>query len=85
MDPCAVLADVIADGKITREQGANYNEWMAKGGFGARVALHPASDRWMMGTRYATVVRLGYTKVGLVDDAGRTFQMSPRMLLEVVR
>lgn len=34
----------------------DYNEWVRKGGFPARVELHPATDAWMMGDRYGAVV-----------------------------
>lgn len=51
---------------------------------GARVQLHPATDRWMMGDRYGEVVscRPGAVRVRL-DRSGRTVRFHPRNVEEI--
>ena len=39
---------------------------------GLRVELHPATDLWMQGARYANVVKAGRTRVTVRLDSGRT-------------
>lgn len=47
---------------------------------GDRVEIHPAMDRWMMGDRYGTVVRIIPSRRGedrvsiLMDRSGRTIR-----------
>ena len=47
---------------------------------GDRVELHPAMDRWMMGDRYGTVVRIIPSRKGedrvsiLMDRSGKTIR-----------
>jgi hypothetical protein len=46
---------------------------------GMRVALHPATDLWMRGVRYADVVRVGWKTV-TIEEGGRCFPVSPKNL-----
>lgn len=50
---------------------------------GQRVQLHPATDRWMRGDRYGTVLRIGrkYVRV-LMDRSGHTIRVDPENLLD---
>jgi hypothetical protein len=50
---------------------------------GERVELHPATDLWMMGARFGTVIKVTRTKVHVKLDAGRTVRMSPTDLAHV--
>lgn len=40
---------------------------------GQRVALHPATDWWMRGVRFATVEVVGRESLGLQADNGKRF------------
>jgi hypothetical protein len=45
---------------------------------GDRVQLHPATDRWMMGDRYGTVVKLGNKHVHVkMDKSNKTLKVHP--------
>jgi len=51
---------------------------------GQRVQLHPATDAWMRGERYGTVVTLGRTLVHVrMDVSGRTLTFPPGLLIPV--
>lgn len=53
---------------------------------GQRVQSHPATDRWMRGQRFGTVVDLGRTVVGVRFDRGsgsRIVRVKPMNLLTV--
>jgi hypothetical protein len=52
-----------------------------------RVALHPATDLWMRGVRYGTVVKVGKKFVQVRFDApyGRTLTMQTRDLSIMVK
>lgn len=52
MDPRVALIGALDGSKDHRDA---YNAWVTKGGFPARVALHPASSYWAQGMRYGTV------------------------------
>jgi hypothetical protein len=51
---------------------------------GTRVQLHPATDAWMSGDRFGTVVKIGPRLVGCapalvsvkMDKSGRTLKLS---------
>jgi hypothetical protein len=44
---------------------------------GKRVQLHPATDAWMRGDRYGTVVKIGRRLVSVkLDKSGRTLKLS---------
>lgn len=49
-----------------------------------RVQTHPATDLWMSGDRYGTVVKIGrkYVHVKL-DRSGRTQTIAPSNLIDV--
>jgi hypothetical protein len=51
---------------------------------GQRVQLHPATDAWMRGDRFGTVVSVGCVKVTLKLDSGHKMLTHPRNILEVV-
>lgn len=85
MDPIALIADVIATGKITREQRENYREWLDRGGFPARVELHPATDAWQSGDRFGRVVGLGRLNLYVrCDRSARVRLVGPRNIAAVV-
>ncbi len=44
---------------------------------GQRVALHPATDTWMRGDRYGTVIKIGREMVQLRLDSSRYLGISP--------
>lgn len=51
---------------------------------GMRVELHPATDLWMSGARYGSVVKVGRTKVHVqLDRIGRVRKISPDLLRAV--
>lgn len=53
---------------------------------GDRVQVHPATDRWMRGDRYGTVVLVGRTKYTVtLDRSGQTLFFRERDLMEVDR
>ena len=52
---------------------------------GQRVQLHPATDRWMKGQRYATVAQIGRHMVYVDMDkgGGKAIPMHPDNLIPV--
>ena len=50
---------------------------------GTRVQLHPATDLWMMGARYGTVVKVTRTRVHVKLDTGRTVAMAPTNIAHI--
>jgi len=54
-------------------------------GIGMRVQLHPATDAWMSGDKYGTIVLFGRKYVHVkMDRSGRTRKLEPRDLLSGV-
>ena len=51
---------------------------------GDRVQLHPATDSWMQGDRYATVLKIGREHVHLRTDHGRYLRVALDNILEIV-
>jgi hypothetical protein len=51
---------------------------------GERVQLHPATDRWMRGDRYGTVVYVGrlWVKVSMVRS-GQVIRVKPEDLIKL--
>jgi hypothetical protein len=45
---------------------------------GDRVELHPATDAWMRGDRYATVTKTGRKYVHVLSDHGNRYACEPR-------
>ena len=43
---------------------------------GDRIAIHPATDLFMRGVRYATVIAVGRKWIRVQADNGRTFQLA---------
>lgn len=53
---------------------------------GDRVESHPATDAWIFGDRYGSVVVVGRKYVHVkMDRSGRTLKFSPELLLFVAR
>lgn len=51
---------------------------------GDRVELHPATDRWVMGDRYGTVVKVGYSHLTVqLDCSGRSIRVHPENIGEI--
>ena len=48
---------------------------------GTRVELHPATDHWMKGDRYGTVVGRGHTRDYLDTFTGKVNQERPYLVL----
>ncbi len=52
---------------------------------GDRVQMHPESDSWMRGDRFAEVVLLAHINVHVrFDHSSRVVDVNPRNILEVV-
>jgi hypothetical protein len=52
---------------------------------GDRVELHPATDLWIRGARYGTVVKIGTKTLTLdLDRLGCTMRVSPRDICRVL-
>ena len=49
----------------------DYNAWIQRGGFAARVRIHPETDLWMRGIRYAEVRWIGRKYVTLTEVTPR--------------
>lgn len=52
---------------------------------GQRVELHPATDRWMMGDRYGTIVKLDEKRTVVrvkLDVSGKSLTYRPRDVLK---
>ena len=73
MDPITALDDAL-DGN--RQAARDYNDWVARGGYRARVELDPALDLWMMGIRYVNVDKVGTAYVHGTHDNGRKVRVS---------
>ena len=44
---------------------------------GKRVQLHPATDAWMRGDRFGTVVKVGRKQISVkMDVSGRTLKLT---------
>lgn len=51
---------------------------------GDRVELHPATDRWMRGDRFGTVVKLGRMYVHIeMDRSGQTIKAAPENVVKL--
>lgn len=50
-----------------------------------RVQLHPGTDLWMRGARYATVTRVGrkWAYIALDVRPGKEIKIAPENLLEI--
>lgn len=86
MDPVGCLREWLSctDRYRKSELKVALNGWLYKCGYPPRVALHPATDLWMMGARYGTVVCVGrkYVQVRL-DATGRVHKLAPTTIMEV--
>ena len=52
---------------------------------GDRVQLHPATDAWMMGDRFGTVVKVGRDLLHVnMDRSGRTRRVPPRLIGDIL-
>lgn len=50
---------------------------------GTRVQLHPATDAWMSGDRFGTVVKVATRFIHVsMDRSGRTRRFAPSMVTE---
>lgn len=52
---------------------------------GQRIELHPGTDQWMQGQRYAQVVKVGRKVLTVKTDAGRTYRVPPRHVFEIIQ
>ena len=53
---------------------------------GDRVEIHPACDRWMFGDMYATVTKVGRTKLTIkFDRSGAVRRWDPENIFKVIR
>lgn len=64
MDPSACFQRFLdafkrGDSEEMRESMRDLREWLRKGGFAPRVAIHAACDEWMQGDRFGEVVGFG--------------------------
>lgn len=84
MDPVVTLRMALAG---DRQAARDYNSWIQRGGFPARVSIHPAADAFMRGVRYADVRWVGRKYVTLAETTVRGFwtgTMSFGNILEVL-
>lgn len=86
MDPKACLwrwlrAVEAGDVGEARAAARDYREWRRKGGAAVRVGVHPASDLFMRGVRYADVDRFGDRYLTLHNPRVR---LAARNVAEVV-
>jgi hypothetical protein len=51
---------------------------------GDRIRLHPATDLFMRGIRYATVTQVGRTRILAKSDQGRELNLSPTHIIEII-
>ncbi len=51
---------------------------------GQRIQLHPATDQWMQGQRYAEVTKVGRKVITIKTDAGRTYRVPPEHVSEIL-
>lgn len=51
---------------------------------GDRIELHPATDLWMRGARYANVLSVGRTKLHLHLDTGQVITLDPALVQRFV-
>lgn len=51
---------------------------------GDRIRLHPATDLFMRGIRFATVTRVGLARVLATSDQGRELNLSVTHIIEIV-
>lgn len=75
MDPKALVNDWING--TGAHYGSHYRDWIDRGGFPARVEVHPGTDAWMQGDRYGEIVKLGtkYAHIRM-DRSGRLLRFS---------
>jgi hypothetical protein len=81
MDPKATLM-VAMDREATvserRQARKDYAAWVTRGGFKAKVEIHPACGLWMRGMKWAEVDSIGPStvRVSRADFGGRTHGVS---------
>lgn len=51
---------------------------------GDRIQIHPASDWFMRGVRYATVTHVRTRDLVVTSDSGKTFKIHPNNVTEIV-
>jgi len=57
---------------------------LAAFGVGDRVELHPATDTWMMGDRYGSVIKITRSRVHVkMDKSGRTMRVHPALITNI--
>ena len=67
--------------QLTKEQWA---EILRQYLLGTRVELHPATDAWMMGDRYGTIVKVNKFNVSIkMDKSGRILKATENNYTEV--
>lgn len=69
------------DPETFHEHADNYNEWIERGGFPARIQLAPHTDEWMQGDRFADVLAIGSGVNGRIvraklDKSGRVLTLA---------
>ena len=84
--PAMALVSVVS-GKIEWEVRTVNKTQSATGiRWGQRVALHPATDAWMRGVRYGTVIKVMHSgAVRVQGDYGQTVTVPEWGIAEVVR
>lgn len=51
---------------------------------GDRVQLHPATDAWMMGDRFGTVIKIGRELLHVrMDRSGKLRRIAPRNIYDI--
>ncbi len=51
---------------------------------GQRIQLHPATDQWMQGQRYAEVTKVGRKVITIKTDAGHVYRVPPEHVSEIL-
>lgn len=83
MDPNATMLAWLNE--PNRESIADFNAWVARGGFSPTVEIAPHTDLFMRGERWGTVVKLG-TKYAWIKGtrSKRTFRLTRDAIARVV-
>lgn len=84
MDPRIALADWLGGIGNARENASAYNEWIARGGFPARIAVSPRASEYK-DDRYAAVIDVNYKTVTVVFEwSGKTKRLAKHLVERVL-
>lgn len=81
MDPVTTLINALQGDRFARSE---YNAWIGRGGFPARVQVSAWTDTWMRGIRSLEVTKVGTKYIHGVHSGGTKIRLPFSALSEVI-